>query len=780
MINRIHKIASISFFLMFFALSTVMAAGQTSKSEMDVLVITCYSPSYLWSDRLCESIAKHVSGKNNCRSSVINLPLLDINSKAALDSALVSLHHTLDDTPPRNVVLVGSSAFMLAEDIDKWYPGISILLVGGQSFTRTKEQFVDHKLPLTAENALKASDIRKTCNATHLLMPVYINETVKLIAQLMPELRNVYFIGGDDAFSCIRRYEAEKAVAGLPNGVKFHPVISDQVSTDSLVYLLSSFDAKHDAVIYTSWLSRSMYYHSPLLMNQVLYLLEASSAPIFVIRKNGWLKDSKGAVGGYLCDEDEFTTHLYDAIDKILDGQSARSIPDYLDNKGAVTINYNALERYGISEALCPENAVIVNRPPSLLVQYTGYLLAAVIFFLSLVVASLYFLWYRSRKESQRRLLELDIAHRYQELIDNAPIELLKGEKIPNDDGTIKDLLLTYGNNAIKTLYPRLSFEPGKQTTLCSVLPFTAPGNIRKMNEALKEGKTTTAISFDCPELKKSYQMLVLFQNDVVYAFCVDMSQLIAMQHELEQTNVTLVKEKERAEQSERLKTQFVQNMSHEIRTPLNAIVGFSQLLGLPDGCNTDEEKQQFSSYVQNNAEMLMMLINDILDLADVENDNFKIVRDDTGCNEIMNRAFRSVEYRVSDSVRMYFTSDVDDNYCIHTDSRRVQQVLINYLTNAIKHTTEGEIHMHCSVTEIPDKVTFSVTDTGTGVPADKAEAIFERFTKLDSFVQGTGLGLNICRTIADKLHGECRLDTSYTGGARFLFILDTCPCHSF
>ncbi|MBQ0021042.1 MAG: HAMP domain-containing histidine kinase, partial [Bacteroidales bacterium] len=106
------------------------------------------------------------------------------------------------------------------------------------------------------------------------------------------------------------------------------------------------------------------------------------------------------------------------------------------------------------------------------------------------------------------------------------------------------------------------------------------------------------------------------------------------------------------------------------------------------------------------------------------------------------------------------------------SDGRRIQQVLINYLTNACKNTREGEIHLHCSVTENPGKVTLSVADTGPGVPKEKADMIFNRFTKLNEFVQGSGLGLNICQTIANKLQGEVYLDTLYTNGARFVFVI--------
>ena len=115
---------------------------------------------------------------------------------------------------------------------------------------------------------------------------------------------------------------------------------------------------------------------------------------------------------------------------------------------------------------------------------------------------------------------------------------------------------------------------------------------------------------------------------------------------------------------------------------------------------------------------------------------------------------------------------NVDDSYTILTDANRLQQVLINYLTNAEKHTDRGEIHLHCSLTENPGKLTFSVTDTGCGIPESEREHIFERFKKLDLFKQGTGLGLNICRIIAMRLNAEAKLDVNYHQGARFLFIL--------
>lgn len=241
---------------------------------------------------------------------------------------------------------------------------------------------------------------------------------------------------------------------------------------------------------------------------------------------------------------------------------------------------------------------------------------------------------------------------------------------------------------------------------------------------------------------------------------------------QLQEKNEELTIARDHAEQADKMKTHFIQNMSHEIRTPLNAIVGFSQLLSNPDLPLDDEEKQEFSSLVQHNSELLTTLVNDILDLSALESGKYTMSLTSCHCNEMCKRILSTVADRKAEGVKLYYTSEVADDFRITTDEQRLQQVLINFLTNAEKYTQEGEIHLHCSLTEYPDKITFSVSDTGPGIPADKMDTVFERFKKLDEFKQGSGLGLNICRTIAERLHGEVKVDKSYTNGARFLLIL--------
>lgn len=217
----------------------------------------------------------------------------------------------------------------------------------------------------------------------------------------------------------------------------------------------------------------------------------------------------------------------------------------------------------------------------------------------------------------------------------------------------------------------------------------------------------------------------------------------------------------------------YLQNMSHDIRTPMNAICGFSQIL-----CNSqirdmlsEEEITEYGVIIQSNTDLLSTLVNDILDISDMESGKYKMNIRTCVVNEVCRNAIRTVKYRCPEGVNMYMTTDVPDTYTIQSDPKRVEQVIMNYLTNAEKHTEEGEIHVHVSLDENPGMVTFSVTDTGEGVLPENAERIFGRFEKFNTINGGTGLGLPICRKIAVQLGGEAKLDLSHKGkGARFVF----------
>lgn len=241
---------------------------------------------------------------------------------------------------------------------------------------------------------------------------------------------------------------------------------------------------------------------------------------------------------------------------------------------------------------------------------------------------------------------------------------------------------------------------------------------------------------------------------------------------QLEKDIRQLKRTKSHAMQSERMKTLFIQNMSHEIRTPLNAVVGFAELLTDPDSPLDGQERGEMAKYIADNSELLTTLVGDIIDITTLQSDSLMMSLQETRVNEICHEALLTVDHRKAEGVRLCFATDVSDSLTTLTDRHRVSQVLINMLTNAEKNTTSGSITLRCSAQENPGMLTFSVADTGCGVPKELQDEIFKRFCKLDSSKPGSGLGLDICRMIAEKLGGEINIDKEYTGGARFWFTI--------
>lgn len=223
-----------------------------------------------------------------------------------------------------------------------------------------------------------------------------------------------------------------------------------------------------------------------------------------------------------------------------------------------------------------------------------------------------------------------------------------------------------------------------------------------------------------------------------------------------------------KAEGANRKKTAFIASISHEVRTPLNAIVGFSELL--LDDTHADDEKKEFAAIVNNSSELLLNLVNDVLDLARFESGRSKLLVKPTDLVLCCRKALESVEHRIDPDVKLTFAPPCAA-YWIKTDGLRVEQLLVNLLSNAAKFTRKGEINLSFRIDNLQRQVVLSVTDTGCGIPSGMEEKIFERFEKLDEFKQGTGLGLAICRIIAERLNGSVFVDSSYTGGARFIFI---------
>lgn len=237
----------------------------------------------------------------------------------------------------------------------------------------------------------------------------------------------------------------------------------------------------------------------------------------------------------------------------------------------------------------------------------------------------------------------------------------------------------------------------------------------------------------------------------------------------LKQIEKELKQAKEKAENADLSKSAFLANMSHEIRTPLNAITGFAEVLA---SVNTNEEKEQYQEIIKMNADLLMQLVNDILDMSKIEAGTLEFIYTKVDINLLISDLQQLFQMRVNDkggSIKVIAETALP-SCIIETDRNRVAQVLSNFINNAIKFTHEGSIRVGYEARET--ELYFYVTDTGTGIPADKVQDVFERFVKLNKDKKGTGLGLSIAQTIVHKLDGQIGADSTEGEGSTFWFTI--------
>ena len=239
---------------------------------------------------------------------------------------------------------------------------------------------------------------------------------------------------------------------------------------------------------------------------------------------------------------------------------------------------------------------------------------------------------------------------------------------------------------------------------------------------------------------------------------------------ELKRTEEMLVKARDKAEASDRLKSAFLANMSHEIRTPLNAIVGFSSLLTSTESA---AEKELYNSLIGHNNKLLLNLINDVIDLSKIESGYLELRPDWVNLTELLDESVAEYVHQVPSGVELLTNYPAHDSL-VELDSLRIKQILSNFLSNALKNTTTGHVEVFYEVDH--QSVRIGVKDTGRGIPQNMLEKIFERFEKLDSFAQGAGLGLPICKLIVEKMNGRILVDSQLGIGTTFIIEL---PCRS-
>lgn len=363
-------------------------------------------------------------------------------------------------------------------------------------------------------------------------------------------------------------------------------------------------------------------------------------------------------------------------------------------------------------------------------------ILMAIIFFLLNII-------YIRRMRSNMRMHEHKLLLKYQNLFDSMPIPYIQCQII-EDNGFI-DVMVLDANQAFsdKIIPKSLIWHKNRKD-----IEKTAIGSIEKYLEvARKVLKTKEAYLTEFKINQCIYNIIITTSDEenVIDTFLIDITELIQLEQNLREAL-------NKAEEANKLKSSFLANISHEIRTPLNAIIGFSSMLPTAE---SDEEANEYLSIIRSNNGLLLQLIDDILDLAKIEAGTLDFSKTTFSVNDLMDQVIHSARLGLdNDKVEMLcYKQEVD--YQIHSCRNRIMQVLINLVNNSMKFTKEGSISIGYNYLPDENQLQFFVRDTGIGIPEDKQKEIFERFVKLDPFVQGSGLGLSICEMIIHTIGGD-------------------------
>ncbi len=486
--------------------------------------------------------------------------------------------------------------------------------------------------------------------------------------------------------------------------------------------------------------------------------LFANGPTLSVVNEGFGLKE--GILGGYLTSPETQICQSVNLATEILQGKKVEDIP-IIPSPKEYLLDWTEIERWNIPSNSIPTSFHIIKMP-----FYERYKLQIIIIgiltgiAIILIISYLIYLYLRENRNKQIAQENLKKGERFLSLA-------LTGGKVYAFQ--FRDNMFSFD----KEFY----IDAGIEEKMLPTDEFKAcvhPANLENFNNDVinaRQGKIQKNISqIRCNFDGKGYQWWEFrytynLEEDIFNGLCLNIQQSKEAEQEL-------INARQKAEESDKMKSAFLANMSHEIRTPLNAIVGFSNIIAEEEEVELSaEERKEFLGLINSNSELLLKLINDILDLSRIESGKMDFSFKSCNLADLMKNIYHTHQVLMPAEVKLQI--DIPEKpIVIETDALRLTQVITNFINNASKFTHEGYIRIGYTYDITEETVDIYVKDTGIGIPKEKQQAVFERFNKLDEFAQGTGLGLAICQVIIKRFGGEIRLQSEKGKGSCFTIAL--------
>lgn len=675
--------------------------------------------------------------------------------------------------PPTLVVCIGDPSWLVARPLfDKEWKDIPSIICYARDYMYPKEEYLIDLDKNVLDTLVPITDVVKGYNATFIKYPVYIKQTIELIKKLQPELTKLAFIFDRRYISQQTKADVEAVLRKDFPGIQFEPLSTTSISTENLLDRLASFDNK-TGVLYYSWYRTRKDNENRYLVDNVQKMTNSFSVPPIFTLQDVQTENGNFA-GGYYVSPEDYAQVTVNTIEMILSGKDSKEIPIQTAETPRAYLNYQHLLLHQIDPGLYPPNATYFQEPPGFLQKYKIHIISLLVILALLITIGILRVRLFIQKQKAKDK-ELQIARQAQDLNQKYQL-VLKASNMMTWIWDVKEARLECNN-----IY--LTQRSIRDKGIDGLFSMSAdefysgihPEDLEQMQDAINKLIAGESISIDeeiryLDDTGLEYTWIEIFaivgktDPEGKSAYLTGGTTLINQRKKMEQE----LRDKEKIEESNRLKSAFLANMSHEIRTPLNAIVGFSNLLA--ETCHS-EETREFCEIIETNNELLLQLVNDILDLSKIEAGQMDFIYSEFNVSTLFRSLYQTFQSRVKDGVTLY--CEIPEQDCvIYSEKNRLTQVITNFLTNACKFTFQGSIRI--GYKEREDGLYFYVKDTGKGIERKNLPHVFERFAKFDSFIQGTGLGLSICQTILENLHGKIGVESEEGKGSTFWF---TIPC---